>query len=290
LNSIVNCSQFIHKKLTGMMYPLPGKPISRHTRVVKNNPQTNLKELHMNNAKVAIVTGSSRGIGAAVAQRLAADGFAVIFNYAGSAAAAETLARQLVQQGGQALAVQADVSDPAAVRAMFDAAEQAFGGVDVLVNNAGIMLNAAIADTDDAGFDRQVAINLKGSFNTLREAARRLRNGGRIINFSSSVVGMLQPSYGVYAATKAAVEAMTSVLAKELRGKNITVNAVAPGPTATDLFLNGKPQEVVERLAKLAPLERLGQPQDIAATVAFLAGADGGWINGQVLRANGGII
>ncbi|AMP05127.1 SDR family oxidoreductase [Collimonas pratensis] len=246
----------------------------------------------MNNAnkQVAIVTGSSRGIGAAVALRLARDGFAVIVNYAGSAAAAEALVQQLVKQGGQALAVQADVSDAAAVRAMFDAAEQAFGGVDVLVNNAGIMLNASIADTDDATFDRQIAINLKGSFNTLREAARRLRHGGRIINFSSSVVGLLQPTYGVYAATKAGVEAMTSVLAKELRGKNITVNAVAPGPTATDLFLNGKPQEMVDRLAKLAPLERLGQPQDIAATVSFLAGADGGWINGQVLRANGGII
>ncbi|SDX22206.1 3-oxoacyl-[acyl-carrier protein] reductase [Collimonas sp. OK242] len=244
----------------------------------------------MNQQKVAIVTGSSRGIGAAVAQRLAADGFAVIINYSGSAAAAETLAQQLLQQGRQAMAVQADVSDPAAVRALFDAAERTFGGVDVLVNNAGIMVNASIGETDDASFDRQVAINLKGSFNTLREAAKRLRNGGRIINFSSSVVGMLQPTYGVYAATKAAVEAMTSVLAKELRGKNITVNAVAPGPTATDLFLNGKPQELVERLSKLAPLERLGQPQDIAAAVAFLAGADGGWINGQILRANGGII
>jgi 3-oxoacyl-[acyl-carrier protein] reductase len=244
----------------------------------------------MNQQKVAIVTGSSRGIGAAVAQRLAADGFAVIVNYSGSAAAAETLAQQLLQQGRQAMAVQADVSDPTAVRALFDAAERTFGGVDVLVNNAGIMVNASIGETDDASFDRQVAINLKGSFNTLREAAKRLRNGGRIINFSSSVVGMLQPTYGVYAATKAAVEAMTSVLAKELRGKNITVNAVAPGPTATDLFLNGKPQELVERLSKLAPLERLGQPQDIAAAVAFLAGADGGWINGQILRANGGII
>ncbi|WP_211473883.1 SDR family oxidoreductase [Collimonas humicola] len=246
----------------------------------------------MNNAdkKVAIVTGSSRGIGAAVAQRLAQDGFAVIVNYSGSAAAAAALVQQLIGQGGQALAVQADVSDPAAVRAMFDAAEQAFGGVDVLVNNAGIMVNASIAETDDAGFDRQIAINLKGSFNTLREAAKRLRNGGRIINFSSSVVGMLQPTYGVYAATKAGVEAMTSVLAKELRGKNITVNAIAPGPTATDLFLNGKPQELVERLAKMAPLERLAQPQDIAGAASFLAGADGGWINGQVLRANGGII
>ena len=132
-----------------------------------------------------------------------------------------------------------------------------------------------------------INVNLKGTFNTLREAAWRLREGGRIINFSSSVVGLL---YGAYAGTKAAVEAMTSILAKELRGRSITVNAVAPGPTATDLFMHGKPQEVVDRFAKLAPLERLGQPADIAATVAFLAGPDGAWINGQTLRANGGII
>ena len=160
----------------------------------------------------------------------------------------------------------------------------------MLVNNAGIMQLARIAESDDALFDRQIAINLKGTFNTLREAAKRLREGGRIINFSSSVGRALHPTYGVYAATKGGVEAMTHVLAKELRGRNITVNAVAPGPTATELFLDGKPQEVIDRLAKPAPLERLGQPEDIAAAVAFLAGPDGGWINGQVLRANGGII
>jgi 3-oxoacyl-[acyl-carrier protein] reductase len=160
----------------------------------------------------------------------------------------------------------------------------------VLVNNAGIMLLSSIVDTDDASFERQVGVNLKGTFNTLREAATRIRNGGRIINLSSSVVGLLQPTYRVYAATKAAVEAMTSILAKELRGRAITVNAIAPGPTATDLFLKGKPREIVEHLAKLAPLERLGNPQDIAAAVAFLAGPDGAWINGQTLRANGGII
>jgi 3-oxoacyl-[acyl-carrier protein] reductase len=173
---------------------------------------------------------------------------------------------------------------------MFESAEVAFGGVDVLVNNAGIMTVATIADSDDALFDRQIAVNLKGSFNTMREAAKRLRDGGRIINFSSSVVGLLQPTYGVYAATKAGVEAMTSILAKELRGRNITVNSVAPGPTATGLFLNGKPQDLIDRLAKLAPLGRLGTPEDIAASVAFLAGPDGSWINGQTLRANGGII
>lgn len=241
-------------------------------------------------SKVAIVTGASGGIGAAVAQRLARDGFTVVVNYAGNAASAEALVAKIEAAGGRALTAQADVSNVDAVRRMFDSAETAFGGVDVLINAAGIMALAPIADSDDALFDRHIAVNLKGTFNTLREAARRLRDGGRIVNVSSSVVGLLQPTYGVYAATKAAVEAMTSILAKELRGRTITVNAIAPGPTATRLFLDGKPQDVVDRLAQLAPLERLGQPEDIAAAVAFLVGPDGAWINGQTLRANGGII
>lgn len=240
--------------------------------------------------KVAIVTGASRGIGAAVALRLANDGFSVVINYSGNAAPATELVNRIESSGGSACAIRADVSDKEAVHLLFDGAEARFGGIDVLVNNAGIMLLAPLAETDETAFDRQIAVNLKGSFNTMREAALRLRSGGRIINFSSSVVGMLQPGYSVYAATKAAVEAMTSILAKELRGRAISVNAVAPGPTATDLFLNGKPPEVIDRLAKLAPLERLGEPDDIASTVAFLAGPDGGWINGQTLRANGGII
>lgn len=242
------------------------------------------------NRKIAIVTGASRGIGAAIAERLAGDGFAVVINYAGSAAEAEALAAKIAQAGGRAITAQADVSDAAAVTQMFDAAESAFGGVDVLVNNAGVMRLAAVADADDTVFDSQIAINLKGTFNTLREAARRLRPGGRIVNLSSSQVGLLSPTYGIYAATKAAVEALTHVLAKELRGRNITVNAVAPGPTATKLFLDGKTPEVIDHLAKLAPLQRLGQPTDVAAAVSFLAGPDGGWINGQVPRANGGII
>jgi 3-oxoacyl-[acyl-carrier protein] reductase len=242
------------------------------------------------NGKVAIVTGGSRGIGAAIAERLGIDGFAVVINYAGSAAEAEMLAGKIAQAGGRAIAAQADVSSASAVASMFNTVESAFGGVDVLVNNAGVMRLAAISEAEDSLFDSQIAINLKGTFNTLREATRRLRNGGRIVNLSSSQTGLLHPTYGIYAATKAAIEAMTQVLSKELRGRNITVNAVAPGPTATDLFLNGKPQEIVDRLAKLAPLERLGQPEDIAAAVAFLAGPDGGWVNGQTIRVNGGII
>ena len=243
-----------------------------------------------NKHTVAIVTGSSRGIGAAIVERLARDGFTVVINYSGGAASAEDLARRIERSGGTALTSQADVSDPTAVARMFNAAEAAFGGVDVLVNNAGIMKLAAVADSDDALFDSQVAINLKGSFNTLRQAAKRLRGGGRIINLSSSVVGLYQPTDAIYAATKAGVEAMTHILSKELRGRNITVNCIAPGPTATALFLDGKPQQVIDHLTKLAPLERLGQPEDIANAVAFLSGPDGAWINGQVLRANGGII
>jgi 3-oxoacyl-[acyl-carrier protein] reductase len=240
--------------------------------------------------KVAIVTGASRGIGAAVAERLAADGFIVVIDYSGDAESAETLARKIEGKGGRALTAKADVSDPNAVRGMFDAAEAAFGGVDVLINNAGIMKLAKIADSDDALFDQQVAVNLKGSFNALREAAKRLRDGGRIVNFSTSVVGTKLETYGVYAATKAAIEMFTAILSKELRGRSITVNAVAHGPIATDLFLNGKSQELIDRLAKMNPLERLGTPQDIAAAVSFLVGPDGSWINGQSLRANGGMV
>ena len=240
--------------------------------------------------KVALVTGASRGIGAAIAERLARDGFTVVINYSGNADPAEELARTIGQAGGKALTAKADVSNTEAVRGLFDAAETAFGGIDVLVNNAGIMALSPIGDADDASFDRQIGVNLKGTFNTMREAAKRLRNGGRIINFSTSVVGLKLESYGIYAATKAAVETMTAIMAKEMRGRGITVNAVAPGPVATDLFLNGKSEELIARMAKMNPMERLGTPEDIASVVSLLASADGGWINGQTLRANGGLI
>ena len=239
--------------------------------------------------RTAIVTGGSRGIGAAISRRLAADGFAVVVNYAGNARAAGDVVRAIETAGGKALAVQGDVSDSAAVRALFDAAEQAFGGIDVLVNCAGILPTAPIGEATDEAFDRVVAVNLKGTFNGLREAAKRMRDGGRIISFSTTVVGTKLENYGLYTATKAAVEALTGILAKEMRGRNIAVNAVAPGPVGTDLLAD-RPPEVLAMFAKAAPMERLGTPGDIAGVVAFLAGPDGGWVNGQTIRANGGIV
>ncbi|HEY8248899.1 MAG TPA: SDR family oxidoreductase [Hyphomicrobium sp.] len=249
-----------------------------------------MPSLQVQNDKVALITGASRGIGAAIAERLARDGFAVVINYAESAAPAETLAASIKAAGGRAAVCKADVSKPDDVRRLFAEAVAAFGGIDVLVNNAGVMSLSNLADTDDATFERTIDVNLKGSFNTMREAAKQIRSGGRIVNFSTSVVGTLPPTYGVYAATKAGVEAMSSILAKELRGRNVTVNAIAPGPTATDLFLKGKSPELIDRMAKMAPLERLGTPEEIAAVVSFLAGPDAGWINGQTLRANGGMV
>jgi len=240
--------------------------------------------------RVAIVTGSSRGIGAAIAKRLAADGMTVVVNYSGSAGAAAKLVGEIERSGGQAISAQADVSDQQAVKRMFDSAEAAYGGVDVLVNNAGIMKLAPLAQFQDAIFDQTIAINLKGTFNGLREAATRMKSGGRIINFSSSVVGLYQPTYSVYAATKAAVEAMTHILAKELGPRGITVNAVAPGPVATELFLDGKDQATLDRIKQMNPLGRLGEVDDIANVVSLLAGPDSGWINGQVIRANGGVV
>jgi len=251
-----------------------------------------MSQAHTSSSPVAIVTGASRGIGAAIAQRLAADGHAVVVNYAGNRAEAEKVVAAIIERGGRAIAVQADVADAGSARLLFDAATEAFGGVNVLVNNAGVMANDLphLADTSDAAFDRLFNINVKGSFLTMREAAKRLRAGGHIINFSTSAIGLGLPGYAVYAATKSAVETMTNILAKELRGRNITVNAVAPGPTATALFLDGKTPERVEQLARMAPLERLGEPEDIAAIVSVLAGPQGAWVNGQTIRVNGGIV
>ena len=240
--------------------------------------------------RTAIVTGSSQGIGAAIAERLATDGLSVIVNYSRKSSPAEELVSKIEGAGGRARAIRADVSDPAAMAQLFTETERAFGGVDVLVNNAGIMKLATVAETSDELFDQTVAINLRGVFNGMREAAKRLREGGQIVSFSSSVVGLYQPTYAAYAATKAGVEAMTHVLAKELGPKRIKVNAIAPGPVATQLFLEGKGENEIKPIVERTPLGRLGEPEDIARAVAFLVSVDGTWINGQVLHVNGGII
>ena len=242
-----------------------------------------------NQSKVALVTGASRGIGAAVARRLAHDGFSVVVNYASSSNEADALVAELKAAGAQAIAVKADVAKADEVRRMFETSEQQLGKVDVLVNNAGVLKTVPLAGTSDALFDQTLNINLRGTFNTLREAAARMNDGGRIVNFSSTTLALNMPGYAVYNATKAAVEAFTHVFAKELRGRNITVNAVAPGPIATSLFLDGKTEEQIQTFAKMPPLQRLGQPDDIASVVSFLAGPDAGWVNGQILRANGGV-
>ncbi|MFG3255400.1 SDR family oxidoreductase [Streptomyces sp. NPDC048172] len=240
--------------------------------------------------RVALVTGGSRGIGRAVARTLAQDGMAVVINYARDATAAEETVGAITATGGTALPVRADVADEDEVAALFDRTEQEYGGVDVVVNSAGRLALSPVADLDLAEFDAIHRTNVRGTFVVAREAARRLRAGGAFVGFSTSVVGTQFPSYGAYAASKGAVEAMTLILARELRGRDVTVNTVAPGPTATDLFLDGKTTEQIDQLSKAPPLERLGTPEDIADAVAFLAGPRGRWINGQILRANGGLV
>jgi len=239
-------------------------------------------------AQTAIVTGASRGIGRAIALRLASDGFKVVVNYAGNANKANAVVAEIQQSGGGAVAVQADVSSLDDVRRLFETAQDQLGEIGAVVHSAGVMQLASIVPDSIEVFDRLIATNLRGAFLVLGHAAEQLGDGGRIIAVSTSVIARSFPQYGSYIASKAGVEGLVRVLANELRGRNITVNAVAPGPVATELFLDGKTEAQVSQLANMVPLERLGQPDDIARVVSFLASADGGWVNAQVVRANGG--
>lgn len=241
-------------------------------------------------AGTAIVTGVSGGIGKGVAERLAVDGFSILAHYSGNAAKAEEAVKNIQAAGGKAVAIAADISKPEEVKALFAAANTAFGEIQVVVNCAGIMPLAPIAKGDVEMFDKVIATNLRGSYLIMSEAANHVADGGRIVLFSSSVIGMSFPNYGAYIASKAGVEGLTKVLSKELGQRKVTVNTVAPGPVATELFLKGKSDEIIANIAKMNPMGRIGEVSDIVGIVAFLVGPEGGWVNGQVLRVNGGFV
>jgi len=239
--------------------------------------------------KVAIITGASRGIGAEIAKAIAQAGASVVINYTNNRSATDLVVSEIKNLGGNAISVRADVSDSVEVRALFDTAITHFGKIDILINNAGTAIFKAIQDTSDEELDRIFAINVKGTFYCLREAATRLSNGGRIINISSSVTRLILPTYGAYAATKGAVEQLTRVFAKEMGSRGITVNSISPGPTNTELFLEGKSEETIQRLAAMSALGRIGETEDIAKVVLFLASEEAVWVTGQNIGVNGGI-
>lgn len=239
--------------------------------------------------KVAIITGASRGIGAEIAKAIAQAGASVVINYTNNRSATDLVVSEIKSLGGNAISVRADVGDSVEVKALFDTAITHFGKIDILINNAGTAIFKAIQDTSDEELDRIFAINVKGTFYCLREAATRLSNGGRIINISSSVTRLILPTYGAYAATKGAVEQLTRVFAKEVGPRGITVNSISPGPTNTELFLEGKSEETIQRLAAMSALGRIGETEDIAKVVLFLASEGAAWVTGQNIGANGGI-
>ncbi|NRF95044.1 SDR family oxidoreductase [Paenibacillus frigoriresistens] len=240
--------------------------------------------------KVALVTGASRGIGREIAEEFARNGAKVIVNYASSPAKAEEVVSRIKNNGGDAIAILADISSVAEVEKLFQETLKAFGRIDILVNNAGIMITKPIASITEEDFDKQFAINVKGTFFACQQAAKYMEQNGRIINFSTSVVGQMFPTYSVYAGTKGAVEQFTRQLAKEFGPKGITINAIAPGPVNTELFTVGKTEEQIEGLRKMNAFGRLGEPNDIASVALFLASEESQWITGQTIRSNGGFV
>ncbi|WFB37257.1 SDR family oxidoreductase [Kiritimatiellota bacterium B12222] len=239
--------------------------------------------------KVALVTGSSRGIGAEIAKSLAQAGAKVVVNYANSASEAEKVVAEIQAEGGDAIAIRANVCHSAEVRALFESTIAHFGKVDILVNNAGVMLNKKIQDTSDEEFDQLFDINVKGTFYSMREAATRLEDGGRVINFSSTTTRLMLPTYGSYCASKGAVEQLSRIFAKEVGARGITVNTLSPGPTNTELFTQGKTEAFIQQLADMSALGRIAEPSDIAQVVLFLASDAAQWISGQNIGANGGL-
>lgn len=244
--------------------------------------------MNTTSTRVTLVTGASGGIGRAVAEQLAQGDNAVALLFGSGAQRADEAVTAITAAGGRAFAIGADVADEAEMAAAFDRVEQEYGGIDVVVNTAGLMVLAPVAELNLADLDRMHRTNIRGTFVVSQLAAQRLRAGGALINFSTSITRLQSPGYAAYAASKAAVEAITLILARELHGRDVTVNTVAPGPTATPLFLDGKPQELIDRIAGMNPMGRLGTPHDIAEAVAFLAGPAGRWTNGQTIYVNGG--
>ncbi len=240
--------------------------------------------------KVAIITGASRGIGAAIARRFASEGAKVVINYASSAAEAEAVVAEIKKAAGEAIAVRGDVSKKQDCVALFDAAEKAFGNADILINNAGLILYKLLANITEEEYDRLFAVNVKGTFLACQLAATRLKNNGVIINFSSSTTALALPTYAAYVATKGAVEQLSHVFAKEVGSKGIRVNVVSPGPVMTDLFTTGKSEEDIRRMASLSAFNRIGEPADIANVVTWLVSDEAAWVSGQNIRANGALI
>jgi len=261
---------------------------SRRTLAVVVKPTSKQRKMNTLTNKVILITGASKGIGAEIAKKMSEAQAKVIVNFSGSKADADGVVAAIRNHGGEAIAIQADVSKAEEVKSLFDQAIAHYGKIDVLVNNAGIMINKFIKDTTDEDFIKQFDINVKGVFNTLREAATKLENNGSIINFSTSVNRLMLPTYGTYVATKSAVEQLTRIFAKEV-GRGINVNSVSPGPTNTALFVKGKSPDTINQLASLNPFNRIGEPNDIAQVVVFLASDEAKWINAQNIGINGGM-